>query len=132
MCHEQRDPPLCQLDWELHITSEGMVQEVPELLDKIFKGCIEDSVCGVVWKHLLVYYHWHHPSEVRETNRKVRVEEYFRMKLQWKSMSEDQQNRFVAFRERKVQIEKDIGRTDRSHPYYVGENNPDSLFFRKF
>jgi len=46
------------------------------------------------------------------------------MKLQWKSMSEDQQNRFVAFRERKVQIEKDIGRTDRSHTYYVGENNP--------
>ena len=72
--HLQRDPPLCQLDWKLHITSEGMVQEVPELLDKIFKGCIEDSVCGVVWKHLLVYYHWYHPSEVRKTNRKMRVE----------------------------------------------------------
>jgi len=120
----QRDPPLCQLDWELHITSEGMVQEVPELLDKIFKGGIEDNIRGEVWKYLLGYYHWHHPSEVRETNRKARVEEYFRMKLQWKSMSEDQQNRFVAFRERKVQIEKDIGRTDRSHPYYVGEHNP--------
>ena len=46
------------------------------------------------------------------------------MKLQWKSMSEDQQNRFAGFRERKSQIEKDIGRTDRSHPYYVGDNNP--------
>jgi len=120
----QRDPPLCQLDWELHISSEGMVQEVPELMDKIFKGGIEENIRGEVWKYLLGYYHWHHPSEVRETNRKARVEEYFRMKLQWKSMSEDQQNRFVAFRERKVQIEKDIGRTDRSHTYYVGENNP--------
>ena len=46
------------------------------------------------------------------------------MKLQWKSMSEDQQNRFAGFRERKSQIEKDIGRTDRSHPHYVGDNNP--------
>ena len=46
------------------------------------------------------------------------------MKLQWKSMSEEQQNRFAAFRERKTQIEKDIGRTDRTHPYYLGDNNP--------
>ena len=50
-----------------------------------------------VWKYLLGYYKWHQPSEVRETNRKARVEEYFRMKLQWKSMSEDQQNRFASF-----------------------------------
>lgn len=119
-----RDAPLCQLDWELHINSEGMVQEVPELLEKIFKGGIDENIRGEIWKYLLGYYHWHHPAEVRETNRKARVEEYFRMKLQWKSMSEDQQNRFAAFRERKTQIEKDIGRTDRSHPYYLGDNNP--------
>ena len=81
---------------------------------------------------------------MRETNRRARVDEYFRMKLQWKSMSEEQQNkwvqkkvtvlswlsnyrinqsmqieifpffyRFSGFRERKTQIEKDIGRTDR-------------------
>jgi len=120
----QRDPPLCQLDWELHINSEGMVQEVPQLLEKIFKGGVEENIRVEVWKYLLGYYHWHHPAEVREFNRKARVEEYFRMKLQWKSMSEDQQNRFAAFRERKTQIEKDIGRTDRSHAYYVGDNNP--------
>jgi len=63
-------------------------------------------------------------NEVQETNKKARVEEYFRMKLQWKSMSEDQQNRFAGFRERKSQIEKDIGRTDRSHPHYQGDHNP--------
>jgi len=119
-----REAPLCQLDWELHINSEGMVQEVPELLEKIFKGGIDENIRVEVWKYLLGYYHWHHPTEVRDTNRKARVEEYFRMKLQWKSMSEDQQNRFAGFRERKTQIEKDIGRTDRSHPYYMGDNNP--------
>lgn len=119
-----REAPLCQLDWELHICGEGMVQEVPELLAKVFKGGIDENIRGEVWKYLLGYYHWHHPHQVRETNRKARVEEYFRMKLQWKSLSEDQQNRFAAFRERKTQIEKDIGRTDRSHPYYMGDNNP--------
>ena len=34
-------------------------------------------------------------SQVRETNRRARVDEYFRMKLQWKSMSEEQQNKWV-------------------------------------
>jgi hypothetical protein len=100
-----------------------------------------------VWKYLLGYHQWHHPAEVRETNRRARVEEYFRMKLQWKSMSEEQQNRFLyfcnsvflyfcislfcicnfrfaGFRERKTQIEKDIGRTDRNHPFFEGDGNP--------
>ena len=119
-----RADSLCQLDWELHIDTDGVVTEVPLLLEKIFKGGVEDSIRSEVWKYLLGYYKWHQPLEVRETNRKARVEEYFRMKLQWKSMSDEQQNRFAGFRERRTQIEKDIGRTDRTHPFYAGDNNP--------
>lgn len=119
-----REAPLCQLDWELHINGEGVVVDVPQLLKKIFSGGVDENIRQEVWKYLLGYYQWHQPSEVRETNRKARVEEYFRMKLQWKSLSEDQQNRFTGFRERKTQIEKDINRTDRSYPFYVGDDNP--------
>ena len=138
-----RQTPLYQLDWELHIDNDGVVTEVPVLLEKIFRGGCEDVIRSEVWKYLLGYYQWHQPTEIRDANKKARVEEYFRyrnptlksntvststslfrMKLQWKSMSEDQQNRFAGFRERKSQIEKDIGRTDRSHPHYVGDNNP--------
>lgn len=119
-----RAAPLCQLDWELHITEDGMVEDVNSLLDKIFRGGVEECIRAEVWKYLLGYYQWHHTHEVRETNRKASVHEYFRMKLQWKSLSEDQENRFAAFRERKTQIEKDVSRTDRSHPFYVGDNNP--------
>ena len=61
---------------------------------------------------------------ISDTNTVSTTTSLLRMKLQWKSMSEDQQNRFAGFRERKSQIEKDIGRTDRSHPHYVGDNNP--------
>ncbi len=45
------------------------------------------------------------------------------MKLQWRSITEDQESRFSAFRERKTQIEKDVGRTDRTHPFFEGDNN---------
>ena len=34
-----------------------------------------------------------------------------------------QEDRFSAFRERKTQIEKDVFRTDRTHPFFAGDNN---------
>ena len=46
------------------------------------------------------------------------------MKTQWESISEAQEERFSAFRERKVQIEKDVHRTDRTQSYFEGDNNP--------
>ena len=52
------------------------------------------------------------------------AEEYFRMKIQWETISEEQEGRFSAFRERKNQIEKDVLRTDRSHQFYEGTDNP--------
>jgi len=120
----KRYQPLCQLDWELHIDQDGVVTDVPLLKEKIYKGGMDENIRSEVWKFLLNYHKWHHTHEVRETNKKARVEEYFRMKLQWKSLSDDQENRFTAFRERKTQIEKDIGRTDRTHPFYQGDKNP--------
>ena len=40
----QRHPGLCQLDWELHINEDGVVTEVPELLEKIFKGGVDENI----------------------------------------------------------------------------------------
>ncbi|CAB4069472.1 TBC1D15 [Lepeophtheirus salmonis] len=51
------------------------------------------------------------------------VNEYFQMKAQWKSITPKQESHFAAFRERKVQIEKDICRTDRDHHFFEGDNN---------
>eukprot|EP00088_Acartia_fossae_P057884 TRINITY_DN6757_c0_g1_i1.p1 TRINITY_DN6757_c0_g1~~TRINITY_DN6757_c0_g1_i1.p1 ORF type:complete len:680 (-),score=141.56 TRINITY_DN6757_c0_g1_i1:151-2190(-) len=121
---EPRSAAVCQLDWELHVNESGIVEDVPDLLEKIYRGGLEASVRCEAWKYLLGYYQWHHTHQVRATNRQARHEEYHRMKMQWKTISEDQQNRFSGFRERKTQIEKDIGRTDRSHPFYQGDHNP--------
>ena len=75
---------------------------------------------------------------------------YFAMKLQWKTISPEQERRFALIRERKnligiliiclskicgsiiscngfcdcVFAEKDVNRTDRTHEYFKGENNP--------
>ena len=45
------------------------------------------------------------------------------MKLQWRSITADQEDRFSAFRERKSQVEKDVSRPDRAHPFFAGDDN---------
>ena len=45
------------------------------------------------------------------------------MKLQWQSISSEQEERFTAFRERKTQVEKDVSRTDRAHSFFEGDEN---------
>ena len=118
-----RDEPLCQLDWELHWDDQGRVLDQKELLQKIFKGGVEHNVRSEVWKFLLDYYDFQSSAAEREISRKAKVDDYFRMKTQWRSISADQEERFTAFKERKTQIEKDVFRTDRTHPFFEGDEN---------
>ncbi|XP_040574815.1 TBC1 domain family member 17 [Lepeophtheirus salmonis] len=118
-----RSDPLCQLDWELHFNDDGSVMDIDQLRVKIFKGGIEHSIRSDVWKFLLKYYDFNSTYKEREVLRKDKVNEYFQMKAQWKSITPKQESHFAAFRERKVQIEKDICRTDRDHHFFEGDNN---------
>jgi hypothetical protein len=99
------------------------VVDQEELIEKIFKGGLEHTIRSEVWKFLLGYYDFKSSAKERESVRKTKCDEYFRMKLQWRSISEEQENRFGAFRERKTQVEKDIYRTDRTHPFFEGDDN---------
>ena len=71
-------------DCLLHINNISLVKvtEVPQLLEKVFRGGVEDNIrpevekllkthsfhCIIfflkVWKFLLGYYQWHQPAEV--------------------------------------------------------------------
>merc|ERR1712038_359499 len=118
-----RSEALCQLDWELHWDSDGTVVDHEELIEKIFRGGLDHTIRSEVWKFLLGYYDFQSSAKDRELVRKTKVDDYFRMKLQWRSITADQESRFGAFRERKTQIEKDVFRTDRTHPFFAGDDN---------
>jgi hypothetical protein len=45
------------------------------------------------------------------------------MKLQWKTISEAQKKNFTLLKERENLIDKDVQRTDRTHPYFSGDEN---------
>lgn len=66
----------------------------------------------------------------RKEYRDRKLEQYYRMKLQWRTLSNEQESRFSAFKQRKDLIDKDVNRTDRTMPFYAGENNANITILR--
>ncbi|XP_067855545.1 TBC1 domain family member 15 [Heptranchias perlo] len=120
----QRGEPVSTDGWSQNMDAEGKVL-VPDNLKKIiFKGGLCHAVRKVAWKFLLNYFPWDSTKEDRKLLAKRKTDEYFRMKLQWKSVSEEQEKRNTKLKEYKSLIEKDVNRTDRTNPFYEGQENP--------
>ncbi|XP_063053742.1 TBC1 domain family member 15 [Engraulis encrasicolus] len=120
----QRGHPLSLEEWHKYQDQEGRVRKVAELKDKIFKGGLCHVVRRDAWKFLLGYYPWNSTHEERKSLQRRKTDEYFRMKLQWKSVSEEQERRNSRLRDYKSLIEKDVIRTDRTNKFYEGMENP--------
>ncbi|XP_035663241.1 TBC1 domain family member 15-like isoform X2 [Branchiostoma floridae] len=120
----ERRQPVSPDQWKNHQDGEGRITSIPLLLEAIFRGGIHPSLRKEVWPFLLEYYKWDSTHKDRLELRKRKEDDYFRMKLQWKSITEDQESRFTELRDRRSLIEKDVNRTDRTHPFFEGEQNP--------
>lgn len=120
----QRQETLTAAEWQKHLDPEGKLQDVDQLKKKIFKGGLCHSIRREVWKFLLGYYPWDSTAEERKVLVKQKTDEYFRMKLQWKSVTEDQERRNSQLRASKSLIERDVSRTDRNNKFYEGNDNP--------
>ncbi|CAF0712965.1 unnamed protein product [Brachionus calyciflorus] len=116
-----RGPPVQKED--LIFDKEGRLFNHERIKQMIFRGGIQNELRITLWKFLLNYYEWDSTAKSREQKRKIRVEDYFRMKLQWKSISDEQKNKFSLIKERENLIEKDVQRTDRTHPYFESDDN---------
>lgn len=119
-----RAEPLSADDWAKHQDAEGRIGDDAALRQKIFKGGLCHAVRKEAWKFLLGYYPWASTSEERKSLQRAKTDEYFRMKLQWKSISEEQERRNSRLRDYRSLIEKDVNRTDRTNRFYEGLNNP--------
>lgn len=122
-----RGTPLSTEKWEGLQDPEGRVTEVEGVRQLIFRGGVALSIRQSVWKYLLDYFPWHMSHVELKALQRKRTEEYFCMKLQWRSMTEGQEARFSEFRDRKSLVEKDVNRTDRTHTFFAGDNNPNLL-----
>uniref|UniRef100_A0A8C1ZN46 TBC1 domain family, member 15 n=1 Tax=Cyprinus carpio TaxID=7962 RepID=A0A8C1ZN46_CYPCA len=120
----QRRGPVTMEEWAKYQDSEGRITNVPHLKDLILKGGLCHAVRREAWKFLLCYFPWNSTHEERKLLQKRKTDEYFRMKLQWKSVSEEQERRNSRLRDYRSLIEKDVNRTDRNNKFYEGLDNP--------
>lgn len=119
-----RQPPLGSDEWATFLDPEGRVVDSKALKERIFYGGMEHSTRQEVWKFLLGYHKFDSTNAERHYLASTKKEEYKILKSQWQSISQTQAKQFAKFRERKSRIEKDVVRTDRSLPYYAGDDNP--------
>ncbi|XP_043403693.1 TBC1 domain family member 15 isoform X5 [Chelonia mydas] len=119
-----RREPVSAEEWTKNMDSEGRILDADFIKQMIFKGGLCHALRKEVWKFLLGYFPWHSTREERTNLQKRKTDEYFRMKLQWKSVSDEQEKRNSRLRDYKSLIEKDVNRTDRTNKFYEGQDNP--------
>ncbi|XP_022906841.1 TBC1 domain family member 15-like [Onthophagus taurus] len=119
-----RSHPLTEQQWNALKDCHGRIVDIEKLKIIIFQGGVTPELRTKVWKYLLNYFDWNSTQQNRKNVYKLKEAEYFKMKNQWMSMSEVQENNFFNYQQRKNIIEKDINRTDRYMDFYAGDNNP--------
>ncbi|CAD6196644.1 unnamed protein product [Caenorhabditis auriculariae] len=121
-----RETPVTQQVWDSFKLSDGTMdsQKLHHLKMNVFRGGIAPELRKEAWKMLLGYRQWTETNSEFEAKRISLAAEYERMKAQWKSITEDQERRFAKFAKRKALVEKDVARTDRTVPFFQGDENP--------
>ncbi|KAK2721444.1 TBC1 domain family member 15-like isoform X1 [Artemia franciscana] len=119
-----RGVPLSLEAFKGFFDESGIVRNVSTLKKLVFKGGLEDNCRRDAWKYLVNYYPWKMTNVDREELNKKLSDDYYRMKLQWRTITLEQEIHFTAFKLRKDLIEKDVNRTDRNIAYYGGDRNP--------
>uniref|UniRef100_A0A671L7Z6 TBC1 domain family member 17-like n=1 Tax=Sinocyclocheilus anshuiensis TaxID=1608454 RepID=A0A671L7Z6_9TELE len=74
-------------NWDQFLDPEGRVIDPQKVKELVFRGGIVPSLRREVWKFLLGFYPWNSTTKEREDILRVKTDEYFRMKVQWKSVS---------------------------------------------
>ncbi|XP_037372927.1 TBC1 domain family member 17 [Talpa occidentalis] len=120
----ERTPPVTEEEWARHVSPEGRLQQVPELKARIFSGGLSPGLRREAWKFLLGYLSWEQSAEEHKAHVRKKTDEYFRMKLQWKSVSPEQERRNSLLHGYRSLIERDVSRTDRTNKFYEGPENP--------
>ncbi|KAK5913851.1 TBC1 domain family member 17 [Pseudochaenichthys georgianus] len=110
--------------WEEFLDPEGRVKNPERIKEIVFRGGVTPTLRREVWKFLLGFYPWNSTHKEREDILRVKTDEYFRMKVQWKSVSEEQEMRNSLLKGYRSLIERDVSRTDRNNTFFSGNDNP--------
>lgn len=120
-----RGPKLTHVQWDSCFGPGGVldVDQFTAAREMIFAGGMEDSIRPDVWKWLLGVYPPDSTAVARRNSDEEAARLYDAVYQQWSSILPEQERRFAAYRERKVAVDKDVTRTDRSHRAFADDGS---------
>ncbi|GIL66600.1 hypothetical protein Vafri_20088, partial [Volvox africanus] len=116
-----RPPPLGSEEWAAMFDADGRLVVEAALRDRVcLSGCVPE-LRREVWKHLLGMYPCGSTAGQRAETVKKWQHDYRTLRQQWQSMVPAQEARCGSWRCHRAAVEKDVRRTDRSHPFFARE-----------
>ncbi|ORY93127.1 rab-GTPase-TBC domain-containing protein [Syncephalastrum racemosum] len=122
-CVHTRRGPIMAEEWVEFFDAEGKLCVNKETVYRsIFRAGLDPDVRIEAWKFLLEIYPWDSTFDEREAIRRSKVDEYYEYKSQWFNDMDTRTTK--EFQDEKHRIDKDVHRTDRSIPFFEGEDMP--------
>ncbi|GIL71169.1 hypothetical protein Vretifemale_1776 [Volvox reticuliferus] len=116
-----RPPPLGPEEWAAMFDADGRLVVEAALRDRVcLSGCAPE-LRREVWKHLLGMYPCGSTAAQRAETAKKWQDDYRTLRQQWQSMVPAQEARCGSWRCYRAAVDKDVRRTDRTHPFFARE-----------
>ncbi|XP_071443514.1 TBC1 domain family member 16 [Hetaerina americana] len=115
-------PVVDQEFWSSLLNEEGQIEDDLTLRKGIFFGGLDPKLRKTVWPFLLQCFSFQSTYSEREKLIADRRKEYLEIIRKRECMSPEEQ--VIFWRSVQCVVEEDVVRTDRSNPYYAGEDNP--------
>lgn len=104
------------------VEGTGRLIHLDQFREEVFYGGVEPELRKEAWKFLLGFYPADSTQEERMILTQDKLRDYRQIRAQWMTISEKQEQKFCKWRERKKRVDKDVHRTDRSHPFFNDED----------
>ncbi|KAL3216930.1 hypothetical protein MRX96_051116 [Rhipicephalus microplus] len=114
--------PVGDREFRACLDDEGRLLKPQELRLAVYKGGVEPSLRKVIWKHILNVYPEGLTGRERLAYMRRKSDQYVELRTTWKAVVEN--SAFSGDIQYVINmVRKDVLRTDRSHPFYEGEDD---------
>ncbi|RGP62030.1 GTPase-activating protein gyp7 [Fusarium sporotrichioides] len=128
---EERRKAVTMKEWNTFFdpTTGRLSVTIDEVKERVFHGGLDpdDGVRKEAWLFLLGVYEWYSTADERKAQIASLRDQYYKLKLSWWERLEGDGGEGETgewWREQKSRIEKDVHRTDRHVPIFMGEDTP--------
>ncbi|CAF3512198.1 unnamed protein product [Fusarium graminearum] len=128
---EERRKVVTMKEWNTFFdpTTGRLSVTIDEVKERVFHGGLDpdDGVRKEAWLFLLGVYEWYSTADERKAQIASLRDHYYKLKLSWWERLEGDGGEGETgewWREQKSRIEKDVHRTDRHVPIFMGEDTP--------